>query len=426
MPIGPGTQLGPYEITSRLGSGGMGEVFRAWDPKLDRFVAIKVLSDSWRQDPSFLARFEREAKVLASLNHPNIVSIFDFGEVDGRTFAVMELLEGRTLRQAIAEGPLPLAQAAGIGAEVAHGLAAAHRAGIIHRDLKPENIFLTASGPVKLLDFGLAKKIVTRSSSPSDGEPEMRPTSTNAGVLLGTVGYMAPEQLQADGEVDGRSDLFALGCVLYEMVVGVKAFASETPMGTLHAILTQDPDFERIEMPSALREVLRHCLAKPPDQRFQDAQDLAYALETFRRPFSGAIEPVPRPPSRRGWVVLASALAGILMLVLGLRIWISSPPLPAFIPLSPYEGQVLAARFDAAGRVVFALRQGDDLPQVLQAQPGGTESAVPDLQGMIPLCRQADGSWLILRGTRRLDPDREVLEGDLLRRVAGGGPVQTV
>jgi len=403
MPIGPGTQLGPYEITARIGSGGMGEVFKALDPKLDRFVAIKVLSESWRQDPSFLARFEREAKVLASLNHPNIVSIFDFGEVDGRSFAVMELLEGRTLREAIKAGPLPLAQAAGIGAEVARGLSAAHRAGIIHRDLKPENIFLTSGGQVKLLDFGLAKKILTRSNGPGQEEAEVRPTSTNAGVLMGTVGYMAPEQLQSDGEVDGRSDLFALGCVLYEMVVGAKAFASETPMGTLHAILTQDPDFGRSELPAALQEVLRHCLAKAPGQRFQDAQDLSYALETFQRPLA-----------------LVVAMFAIQ------RFWASRPPLPAFTPLSPFNGQIFAARFDGQGGAVFALRQGDETTQVIHAEAGGEESAMPGLQGLVPLCPEADGSWLVLRGTRHLELGQEILEGDLLRQAKAGGPLQPV
>ena len=424
MPLFPGTKLGPYEIVSLLGSGGMGEVYRAKDARLNRDVAIKVLSESWHQDATFLARFEREAKVLASLNHPNIVSLFEFGEVDGRAYAVMELLQGRTLRQALADGPMPLRQAAEIGAAVAHGLAAAHRAGIIHRDLKPENIFLADQGAVKLLDFGLAKKVIRRSSGAGEEEAGVHPTSTNAGVLLGTVGYMAPEQLQSDGLVDGRSDLFALGCVLYEMVAGSKAFASETPMGTLHAILTQDPDFDHPLFPSSLREVLRHCLAKPPEQRFQDAQDLAYALEALRHPVSGAVQaPVEARPRR--WKIAAAA-AGLLLLLGGLAAWRwrGQSRLPVFTPMSPREGQVYAARFDGSGQALFALRVGDAPSVVAQSQSNGAAGPSMDaFRGLIPLHREASGAWLLLRGSRRLEGNREIVEGDLVRmRPEGGQP----
>ena len=424
MSLSPGTKLGPYEVVALLGSGGMGEVYRALDPRLNREVAIKVLSESWHQDTSFLARFEREAKVLATLNHPNIVSLFEFGEVEGRAYAVMELLQGRTLRQAMAEGPLPLRQAAGIGAEVAHGLAAAHRAGIIHRDLKPENIFLMDQGPVKLLDFGLAKRIVKRGSD-SDGEgPEIHPTSTNAGVLLGTVGYMAPEQLQADGVVDGRSDLFALGCVLYEMIAGSKAFASETPMGTLHLILTQDPDLEVGAFPAAIRDILRHCLAKPQEQRFQDAQDLAYALEAFRHPASGAVPVTPLPDRRRPWPWLLAAGAAIVLGGAALLRWHGQPRLPVFIPLSPHEGQVHAARFAENGSVVFSLRQGNAPPTLFETSTDGSASPIGAREGLVPLCRMADGSWLFVKGVRRLEEGRERIEGDLLRGELLGGRLE--
>lgn len=419
-------KLGPYEIIELLGSGGMGEVYRAKDSRLNREVAVKILSESWRQDPGFLIRFEREAKVLASLNHPNIVSLHEFGEVDGRAYAVMELLQGQTLRQALADGPLPLRQAAEIGAEVAHGLAAAHREGVIHRDLKPENIFLTDQGPVKLLDFGLAKKIVKRVNDSGEEEAELHPTSTNAGVLLGTVGYMAPEQLQADGHVDGRSDLFALGCVLYETVAGIKAFASETPMGTLHLILTQDPDFELPTFPAGLRDILRHCLAKVPDHRFQDAQDLAYALESFRHPTSGAVPAQPLPERRAHWPWALAA--GILILLVGgafLR-WRARPKLAVFMPLSPREGQVHAARFDGSGNAVFALRERDAAPIVLERRPDGSSAEIQARKGLVPVCRTPDGSWLFLRGTRRLVDGRERVEGDLLRGELQGGRLESL
>ena len=425
MPLFPGTKLGPYEIVGLIGSGGMGEVYRATDPRLSREVAIKVLSESWHRDATFLARFEREAKVLASLNHPNIVSLFEFGEVDGRAYAVMEMLQGRTLRQALANGPLPLRQAAEIGADVARGLAAAHRAGIIHRDMKPENIFLTDQGPVKLLDFGLAKKVVRRTTDAGEEAAEVHPTSTNAGVLLGTVGYMAPEQLQAEGVVDGRSDLFALGCVLYEMVAGSKAFASETPMGTLHLILTQDPDFEVASFPSGLRDILRHCLAKPPEQRFQDAQDLAYALEAFRHPISGAIQPPPPIRRRSPWIPVAATVAlGILG---GLALWHWKGParLPVFLPLSPEDGQVFSARFGRDGRGMYALRRGDAPSEALQPPMEGRPPVPVDaFRGLVPLAQGADGSWLLLRGSRRLEQGREFIEGDLVRGTPQGGSLE--
>ena len=424
MPIGPGTTLGSYDVISRIGAGGMGEVFKARDSKLDRFVAIKVLSEVMQRDSTFLSRFEREAKVLASLSHPNIVGIFDFGEVDGRLFAVMELLQGRTLRQAMAGGPLPLRTAMEIGAQVALGLAAAHNAGIIHRDLKPENIFLLDGGAVKLLDFGLAKKIVPR----MEGEPEcfegIHPTSTNAGALLGTVGYMAPEQLQPGGVTDGRSDLFVLGCVIYEMVTGMRAFASETPMGTLHAILTQEPDLEQAEIPPGLREFLHRCLEKQPDLRYQNALDLAYTLQVLQNP--AAPQPLPTLRRRR-WILPMLLGAGLAGAAWGVRAWLSHPALPSFTALSPDGGQIYAARFaGTSGRAIYSLRQGDSVPRVLEAADSQESFGLPGLQGAIPLARLSEGGWLLLRGTRHWSGGRERLEGDLLRSDAQGGHLQAV
>jgi serine/threonine protein kinase len=425
MPIEPGTLLGSYEIISRVGSGGMGDVYKARDSRLDRFVAIKVLSEFWMKDSTFLARFEREVRVLASLSHPNIVGIFDFGEVDGRTYAVMELLEGRTLRQALSSGPMLLRQVADIGSQIALGLSVAHNAGVIHRDLKPENIFLTDGGLVKLLDFGLAKKVLP--PKPEEESPEIHPTSTNAGVLMGTVGYMAPEQLEPDGKVDARSDLFALGCVLYEMITGTRAFTSETSMGTLHAILTQDPDLERAEIPTGLRELLRYCLAKQSEFRFQNAQDLAYTLQALGRPAGPIPQEPPQPSWRPRWVLLPAAFfVGIAGMAMGLHAWLISSKLPVFTPLSPRGGQVYAARFTANGHAVYALRQGDGPAQVLETEAGDDESPLPLLQGFVPLSRLRDGTWLLLRGGRHLVGGQERLEGDLLRLDSQGGPLQAV
>lgn len=418
MTFPPGTRLGPYEVVSHLGSGGMGEVYKAMDPKLDRLVAVKVLPESWQGDSTFLARFEREAKVLASLHHPNIVGIFDFGEADGRTYAVMELLEGRTLRQAIQEGPLPLNQVADIGSQVAHGLAAAHATGVIHRDLKPENIFLLKGGLVKLLDFGLAKKVVA--SKPDGEDLAMHPTSTNAGVLMGTVGYMAPEQLEPDGKADARSDLFALGCVLYEMLTGERVFRSETSMGTLHAILTQEPDLERPEIPPSLRELLRHCLAKQPALRFQNSLDLAFTLQALARPAGFA---PPSTPKMRNltWKAAAILLVAGGLLAFGLRLWMRTPALPVFTPLSPQEGQVITARFTRGGHVIYDLRQGHESFRAFEASPDAAERLLPELEGLIPLKRFDTGGWLLLRGTRKLDQGHEWISGDLLRADAQGG-----
>lgn len=423
MPIEPGTPLGSYEVVARIGAGGMGEVYKAWDPKLDRFVAIKVLPEFWQKDSTFLARFEREAKVLASLSHPNIVGIFDFGEFDGRAYAVMELLQGRTLRQALSAGPLPPRVALDIGAQVAMGLAAAHTAGVIHRDLKPENIFLLDGGLVKLLDFGLAKKVAQRKDGAAEGLEEVHPTSTNAGVLMGTIGYMAPEQLQPEGVADGRSDLFTLGCVIYEMATGTRAFSSETPMGTLHAILTQDPDLDRPEIPPGLRELLGRCLDKRPESRFQNALDLAFTLKALDNPAPPA---VPLPPRSR-WrkaafaVSIAAGLAGI---ALGLRPRLFPPPLPSFRALSPEGGQIYAARFAGGGRAVYSLRQGDGPAQPVVAAAGGEAAALPSLQGAVILAPLAQEGWLVLRGTRRWSGGRERMEGDLLRADAQGARLQ--
>src|SRR5829696_1342779 len=234
MALAAGSRLGPYEIVAPLGAGGMGEVYRARDPRLGRDVAIKVLPSSVATDPDRRARFEREARSVAALSHPNILAIFDFAVYDGHACAVTELLEGRTLRDALAEGALAVRRAIEIAIQLARGLAAAHDKGFVHRDLKPENVFLLDDGQVKILDFGVAKAIAEAHAGTETV------AGTDPGTVMGTVGYMAPEQVRGQA-VDARADLFALGTVLYEMLGGRRAFQRETAAETMTAILKEDP-----------------------------------------------------------------------------------------------------------------------------------------------------------------------------------------
>ena len=279
MTLSAGTKLGPYEILSPLGAGGMGEVYRARDARLGRDVAVKVLPEAVAADPESLARFERETRAVAALSHPNILAIHDVGREGGVSFAVLELLEGETLRQRLATGPLTWRAALEIAAPVAEGLAAAHAREIVHRDLKPENIFLTADGRVKILDFGLARRAAVTSTPDVTGAPTADGL-TAPGIVLGTLAYLSPEQARGQ-DVDGRSDVFAFGSVLYEMLAGRRAFAAATASESLVAVLRDEPrDLAEIgiAVPASLDAVLRRCLRKNPPERFQSASDLAFSL----------------------------------------------------------------------------------------------------------------------------------------------------
>src|SRR5262245_10386508 len=275
MRLHAGMKLAHYEILAPLGAGGMGEVYRARDARLDRDVAIKVLPERLAGSAEALARFEREARALAALSHANLVAIFDVGTDQGISFAVMEFLAGETLRACLDRGALPPARALEIGAAVADGLAAAHAHGVIHRDLKPENIFLSANGQVKILDFGLAR---LASAGPLGATAEYL---TEAGRVMGTVGYMSPEQ--ASGEIpDGRGDIFSLGCVLYEMATGRRAFTGDTAAEVLAAVLRDQPadmDMSGTRVPPGLKQLVARCLAKQPEERFPSANDVAVALK---------------------------------------------------------------------------------------------------------------------------------------------------
>src|ERR1700756_3257149 len=281
MALTLGSKLGPYEIQSSLGAGGMGEVYRARDSRLKREVAIKVLPQALSLDADRLRRFEQEALATAALNHPNILAVFDIGTSEGSPYVVSELLEGETLRERLRSGPIAVRRTLDYALQIAHGLAAAHEKGIIHRDVKPENLFLTKDGRVKILDFGLAKL-----AQAERGVHTSLPTvthGTEAGVVLGTAGYMSPEQVRGM-TLDARSDIFSFGAILYEMLSGKQAFHGDTPADTMSAILKEEPP-ELSEasrnVPAALERIVRHCLEKNPAERFQSASDVAFSLEAL-------------------------------------------------------------------------------------------------------------------------------------------------
>ncbi len=321
-----GTRLGRYEILAPLGAGGMGEVYRARDTQLGRDVAIKVLPSHLALDPDLRERFEREAKAVAALTHPNILAIHDVGVEHGVAFAVVELLQGETLRQRLTSGsssaqtPLTIRKAVDVAVQIARGLAAAHDKGIVHRDLKPENVFLTTDGQVKILDFGLARTPVLK---PGDSDSPTQLRGTDPGTVMGTPGYMAPEQVR--GQIaDYRADIFALGCVLHEMLSGTRAFQRDTAAETMTAVLRDDPSplsADGRAVPAPLENIVRHCLERKPEDRFQSARDLTFALESAIGTGSGSQLPVaahsPAIWPRLRWV----ALTVLVAMIAGLGVW---------------------------------------------------------------------------------------------------------
>ncbi len=358
MVLTPGTRLGPYEVLSPLGAGGMGEVYRARDSRLGREVAVKVLPDAVSNDPRALARFESEAKAVAALSHPNILALHDVGKEGTVSYVVMELLEGETLREALAKGPLALRKALDVALQVAEGLAAAHGKGIVHRDLKPENVFLTKDGHAKLLDFGLARS----GPVPVGRDETQSPTVeklTSEGAVVGTVAYMSPEQARGE-TVDFRSDQFSLGVVLYEMLTGKRPFGGASAAETLAAIIRDEPEpLTKLapKLPALLGWTVQRCLSKDPEERFASTKDLAKELQNLRTHLSEAVSaadvaPSEAPRLRRRvpfWALAAvAALATAVGLLLGSRFLRSgSPPAsPLVVSLSfpvdaaPYTGGV--------------------------------------------------------------------------------------
>jgi eukaryotic-like serine/threonine-protein kinase len=466
----PGSRLGPYEITAFLGAGGMGEVYRARDTRLDRAVAVKVLPESVRRDPAALARFEREARAVGALSHPNIVAIFDVGHLraegasasqgDDVTYLVMELLEGETLRARLqraqatptprpdtttpapagtsasgsTRGGLPIKKTLDIAAQIAQGLAAAHAKGLVHRDLKPENVFLTTDGRVKVLDFGLARALAPDTASASTRAVDVAAVAaspdTQPGTVLGTVGYMAPEQVRGQA-ADPRADIFALGAVLFEMLTGERAFTGASAIETMSAILRVDP-LERLEgatgLPANLAAIVRHCLEKEPDERFQSARDLAFQLQAAAGVTiaSGQVAALPPKRSRRmalavvaGVVLVAGSAAGTLVLSRRFAPPAPAPP-PVTFTIAPPEG----ADFGGAEGLGVSPQISPDGQQLAfsAATPGARGLWVRPLKGLAarqyvagtagsasPLCWSPDSrSIAFMEGTfnaKRLDLD---------------------
>src|SRR6266446_2074062 len=283
MTLAAGTRLGRYEIRSKIGEGGMGEVYRARDEKLNRDVAIKVLPATLSQDGDRLRRFEQEAQAAGALNHSNILAVYDVGMHDGSPYIVSELLEGEELREQFKAGPLTQRKALDYAQQITQGLAAAHERGITHRDLKPENLFVTNDGRVKILDFGLAKLTGTSDGTKSQTDVPTRRVNTDPGMVMGTMAYMSPEQLKGQ-PADHRSDIFSFGAILYEMLSGKRAFRGESMAETMSAILREDPpDLSETNktVSPALERLVRHCLEKNPEERFHSARDLAFAIENL-------------------------------------------------------------------------------------------------------------------------------------------------
>ncbi len=335
MSLPPGTPLGPYHIVAPLGAGGMGEVYRARDERLGRDVAIKVLPADVAADPDRLARFEREARAAAALDHPNILAVYDVGSHEGQAYLVTQLLEGKTLREGIELGPLVARKAAELGVQIGRGLAAAHERGIVHRDLKPSNVFVTNDGVVKILDFGLARLTHLEAGASGRASASTEPGLTGARAILGTVGYMAPEQVRGL-PVDHRADIFAFGCVLYEMLAGRRAFAKDSAVETMGAILHEDPpplEGSGRQIPPALVSVVQRCLEKRPEDRFQSAHDVAFAIEALSPGASGVpLRLLSRPWRWRRWSALAAGCVALGLLFVGLRWFVGRDALPDFEP----------------------------------------------------------------------------------------------
>jgi eukaryotic-like serine/threonine-protein kinase len=423
-----GTRLGPYEVLAPVGAGGMGEVYRARDPRLGRDVAVKVLPAAFSADPERLHRFEQEARAAAALNHPNILAVHDIGQHDSSPYIVSELLEGETLRGRLSGGALPVRKAVEHAIQIAHGLAAAHEKGITHRDLKPENVFVTSDGRVKILDFGLAKLTQAEPAVSALSALPTTPPDTVPGVVLGTIGYMAPEQVRGLA-ADHRSDIFAFGAILYEMLSGQRAFRGDTAADTMGAILANDPPelptAER-HIPPPLERIVDRCLEKNPTARFQSTKDLAFALEALAA-HSGAAEAVSASPALGNRERLAWLVAGALLLVGALS-----------VPFAVVHFREPVADDRAIRLVMLAPEKATVLRTPPAVSPDGRRVAlIADLEGKTQIWVRPleSGTAQPLAGTDGADspfwsPDSRFIAffagGQLKKIDASGGPPQTL
>jgi Tol biopolymer transport system component/tRNA A-37 threonylcarbamoyl transferase component Bud32 len=406
MPLSPGVRVGPFEILSPIGQGGMGEVWRARDGKLHRDVAIKALPEELRADPDRLSRFEREARLLAALNHPNIASIYGLEEKDGSAYLVLELIEGPTLAERLAAGALPVDEALTVAREIAIGLEAAHRAGIIHRDLKPANVKLRPDGSVKILDLGLARTVESSGAVDSSLSPTQTTPATHAGVILGTASYMSPEQARGK-PLDKRSDIFSFGGVLYECLTGSQAFRGDTVTDTLASILRSEPDWSALPAatPARIRNLLRRCLEKDPRRRLHDVADARLEIEdALAEPSEPASPAAPRPAPRRNLLwALGGALAGAAIVAAP---WFLRRPAPravapsvrAELPIADGEtlwvGRPSVAISPDGRTVVFAAEHGGVLRLYRRPLSAFAAEPIPGTEeGSRPFF-SPDGEWL--------------------------------
>jgi Tol biopolymer transport system component len=395
LPLTPGTRLGSYQIVEPLGAGGMGEVYRARDSQLERDVAIKVLSDELVREPEHLARFAREARSLAAVNHPNIAAIYGLDEKDGVRFLVLELVEGESLDVRLAGGPIPVAEALDLAGQIAVALAAAHEKGIVHRDLKPSNVRVTPEGRVKVLDFGLAKTVEAGNAAAS-AVTTSPATQTAAGTILGTPAYMSPEQARGR-PVDRRTDLWSFGCLLYEMLTGRRAFGGETVSDCIAAILAKEPAWSELPRatPPGVRRVLRLCLEKDPEQRLRDAADLGLEIA------AAAKKPRARRPARVKSAAAPAAPPRLTQLTLARGLEES----PVFSP----DGREIAYAADVDGvRKIFV-------------RPAGAGSGIAVTSGPFDDIEPAwspDGTSLLF--VRAREPGRKLEPSDVFGWFVGG------
>ena len=383
MALTSGTKLGPYEIQSAIGAGGMGEVYRARDTRLGRDVALKILPESFTHESDRLHRFEQEARAVATLSHPNILAVFDIGQQNGSPYLVSELLEGETLRSVLDHGALSQRKAIEYGVQIAQGLAAAHEKGIVHRDLKPENVFVTEDTRVKILDFGLAKQSQKVSPATSDGVT-LTSSHTAAGMVMGTASYMAPEQVRGD-VADPRTDIFAFGAVLYEMLSGKRAFRRETTAETMTAVLKEDPpelsDPAHSVSPS-LDRIVRRCIEKSPEQRFQSAKDLSFALGALSGTDSSAAVRSTATAQRLPWLKWAMIAAAFVIGAAAAWLFATRPvPQQRMQFAIPTTGEVshMALSPDGSMLAFIAPDENSQLPVVFVQHIGSSEARL--LQG---------------------------------------------
>ena len=406
MALTVGSRLGHYDVTALIGEGGMGQVYQATDTKLNRQVALKILPEAFATDPDRLARFQREAQVLASLNHPNIAAIHGLEESDGTRALVLELVEGPTLADRIAQGPIPVDEALPIAKQIAEALEAAHEAGVIHRDLKPANIKVKDDGTVKVLDFGLAKALDTTPEGDPSQSPTLTAAATQMGVIMGTAAYMSPEQARGK-TVDRRADIWSFGAVLFEMLTGQRAFQGVDVSTTLADVIRADLSWEKLpsDLPSDLATYLRRCLEKDPHEHIRDIGDVRLALDGAFGATDGAIDGTRVRPTAGRWRFVSAPLAVLLVGALAMLL-VRGEPNPSAGPLIsstitvPSDVQLLVARNNPlalspdGNRLVYAVQRGSTSQLYLRHLGQFEASPIPGTEGGTTPFFSPDGRWV--------------------------------